>query len=694
MKQHRKTFCIILIFISVVALHLVAQTKDSKTKQADNSFFIFSPDGKYLAKISYVNNKAEIKILETDDMKIATQWQIPDFKPRDLQFSSIDSGKILVTDNRRILIYKLAGNRQKLLFIQPELKNQKIVQAGFDNESDEVVWATQNTIYQTNPNNRKSRELAYVDPLKSSISSFAALKNKEVAVSLRNSKDILVYSASDSENPNVLKGHTSPVFSVLSPFGEHLFSLDRNHELLVWDAANKRIVQRYQLKDEDSDSRLKGFSLDPLKRDLIVTSQTGDKETGRRYSARDLKNGRLRSVKQPIFQGFSKTTLKNFQRSVASTRNNADSEDEESRLLPQQRAKQKNSHSKPEKEKKGNTIYDLAKIEADNGNYEAALDFIKMVPLNDPQFKESRELRKKIYEQIEIQNSLNAARERIQTGNLSSARVLLKNMQTQYPEDPEINRYLSVVEGKLSKNLVVKLIVLAIIFLLLVLLAYLLWRYREQVKSSLKKSPKVADDTEENVKKVNPQRREFILLLNRVKNQLKLATLHDRGKKHLDTLLEMTAKINIIEKKAKLDDKYLADLTERLIALQTKISELTGTGAGKAKTSNQAHSSQQSQQRRKKPASRRTSAKEKPPPGETPEKKTAPDYYQILGISRTASDEEIKKAYRKKMKEYHPDKHSSSDYDWVKSEASRMTKVIQQAFEVLSDPKKRNSHAP
>lgn len=60
------------------------------------------------------------------------------------------------------------------------------------------------------------------------------------------------------------------------------------------------------------------------------------------------------------------------------------------------------------------------------------------------------------------------------------------------------------------------------------------------------------------------------------------------------------------------------------------------------------------------------------------------DYYKVLGISRDASDEEIKKAYRKLALKYHPDKNSDAN-------AEEKFKEIGQAYEVLSDKKKRDT---
>ena len=60
------------------------------------------------------------------------------------------------------------------------------------------------------------------------------------------------------------------------------------------------------------------------------------------------------------------------------------------------------------------------------------------------------------------------------------------------------------------------------------------------------------------------------------------------------------------------------------------------------------------------------------------------DYYQVLGVPRSASNEEIKKAYRKLAMQYHPDRNPGKE-KW----ANEKFKEINEAFSVIGDPEKR-----
>ncbi len=61
------------------------------------------------------------------------------------------------------------------------------------------------------------------------------------------------------------------------------------------------------------------------------------------------------------------------------------------------------------------------------------------------------------------------------------------------------------------------------------------------------------------------------------------------------------------------------------------------------------------------------------------------DYYEVLGVSKSASKDEIKKAYRKLAKEFHPDKNKAAD-------AATKFNEVQEAYDTLSDEQKRSGY--
>src|SRR5207247_3164225 len=64
---------------------------------------------------------------------------------------------------------------------------------------------------------------------------------------------------------------------------------------------------------------------------------------------------------------------------------------------------------------------------------------------------------------------------------------------------------------------------------------------------------------------------------------------------------------------------------------------------------------------------------------------TQTDYHVLLGVPRSATDEQIRSAYRKLARQFHPDVNSASD-------AAERFKAVTEAYEVLTDPQRRQRY--
>jgi DnaJ-domain-containing protein 1 len=674
---------LLLIFLILPGGNSVkADVYGSGVFQGEN-YFVFSPDGKYLVKVFHTENKTWVRIHETGEMRMLSQWQIPNFKAHTIRFSLRDPTKLLLADKKRLLVYRLVDEKQKLIFFQPRIKGREIVQAYFNSENDEIVWATKSNVFKTDPENKKQQKILSVPWEEGKINSITVLSGEDYAVNLENSKKILLLSSGNGFDPVELNRHKARIVGVQSPGLDQLVSLDNDYELILWNTKAGEVNRQLKLEKPERDAELLAFTLDDPKENLLVLSRSKSEYIGQKYALKDLKAGKV----QPDILPMTMTSAGNVYSSVSSFR----PQEKKAVELPAQ----KDSGIVPAPYRQSplpkirNTIFDLAKIEADNGDFEAALGLIKRIPLDDPEFGKSRELKRRVLTSIEIRNTIAAARDQYKRGNYKSARILLENALIRNPDNRELKRFLSRVDQKLSGNTWLKISLIVMLILLVLLLGFILWRYQSLVTNKGGKPQKkldffgLAGRKRKKEKSKENLRHRFIYKLDEIRKRLKLAASRDRGRRYKNTWMEMTARLNTMEKRAKFSDNHLAEFIAELEKMEVSIEKMDSQNSSK-KGFNSDEQSTNSKQKEKESGkgqnkSQKSEATEKPP-----------DYHAVLGLRKGANLDEIKRAFRNKLKEYHPDRHNSSDFNWVKEEADRRTRLIQEAYEILSSSAKNN----
>jgi hypothetical protein len=157
-----------------------------------------------------------------------------------------------------------------------------------------------------------------------------------------------------------------------------------------------------------------------------------------------------------------------------------------------------------------------------------------------------------------------------------------------------------------------------------------------------------------------PARRKLVEeLMEKTEQMIRLARQADVYRHHTAFLMELEAELHAIARR-------LGDASGELGGVHHRLKEMVAQLRGLD--------------------FKRTQPEAPPPAAEEP------NHYELLQLTPAATLEEIRTAYHRLLKQYHPDLHNSSRFDWVKSEAERMSRRISEAYDVLSNQGAREKY--
>lgn len=683
--QKIKSYILTILIVSMV--WSIATAADSNP----NKFFVLNPTEQYLIRIFEQDGTTQIRLFETKEMNQISQWQIDDFSPHTVRFSDTNPNQLLLATQNKIITYDIQNGKEHLTFQHEVTDGKKINQISFDKESDDIFWATDYTVHKTNPKENKTSQIGFVDKSKGPINSLSVLKGHKIAVSQKNGLAIHIFSPGYQQAGKKVSEHKAPVVGVQSPKGKTIYSVDKQQSILVWDIFTRQINNQAKLPKPEMDSTIIATGLDDQNENLLVLHQIGKETYGEKYNLSDLKNG-IVSPKKHSISGNKSGQLHSTNALLSSDYAPVDVNTDDLK-------KQVTAYVIPEPPKKKPTPFQLAEIEAQSENYYKALDFIEQVSADDPEYRQSRILQKKIYDKIDAVNKINAAKEQYASNSYESARILINEALEKDSENKEAKKYLGLIERQSSKSFWNKIYITAIIIAILGIIGFFAYRFlstREHLKQSAQNNGATSTNDnlsqQERVANQKRLRQEFFTIRNETREILKRAILMDKMSKYKIKWIEFSTQIKIIEKKAKLSEDKIPELIEQLINLQTSVKNISWHKFKRA----QRHTTYKGPKNKNYQQSQNETAGDKQQKDQTVGANDTENlnYYDILGVSENATLDEIKKAFRIRMKEYHPDKHNASDYNWIKEEASRMTKLIQEAYKTLSDPAKRKTYTP
>ncbi len=310
-----------------------------------------------------------------------------------------------------------------------------------------------------------------------------------------------------------------------------------------------------------------------------------------------------------------------------------------------------------------------------NQDYERAITLLTQIPSSSSHYSEARQFISVAELQAQLVLTLQNAEKEIRLQNWEGAKVHLQKALTKSPEHEQALAMLELVESEQRQAWLTYFLIAAGFVALLV--GSGIWAVKNRERwtgwilgeearpSPSQQAPQPEAASQQTGRSLEEDIRQFTKALEKTKELLRLTQQRDVLHEHTTRLIDFEAEVSAMEREAQRPEANLRELSSKLLVLQQTLRSLRFKAA---------------------------SSSRKPAPPPPAPKADTPDHYQVLGVSKSASLEEIKRAYHEKLKDYHPDRHQQAEFEWIREQAEAMTRQVREAYDILSDSQSRQRY--
>ena len=313
----------------------------------------------------------------------------------------------------------------------------------------------------------------------------------------------------------------------------------------------------------------------------------------------------------------------------------------------------------------------------DQQEYAQAVNLLKLIPSSSSLYRQAKNLIALADRSVQVSLTLMNVKEQMRIGNWEGAAILLKKILEEDPLNSQATELLEEAESSKFWTEIQRIFYYLLIFCAALVIFWWIYKKRENFIEGFqsKKEEPVILKTFSNINQkttprnqISSDEKKFRETLKKTQEFMDLAKQRDISGEHSGRLMDFEAEIKIINEKG-------GEVVPDFKLLNTQLTVIMQTLRGL----NFKQSSRKSQK------TKSYKAEEK-----TPSQK--PSYYELLGVNSNATEDEIKKAFHSKIKEYHPDRHQNTEFDWVRKKAASMSRELTEAYDILIDQESRKHY--